>query len=220
MSPVPLRLRARPDAALHPIHIVGTVLETETSRVRVETDIGVLEVRRAASCLLVPQSGDSVLVSGASRSEGWIIAVLESSGSQGQRLQLSGDTSIEVDGELRISSSSHLEFRTPKTASLGCAQLEMQASKARIVFGELSAIGRAWKGTIGQLTLVGEALDSIVQRFSQHARHSLRTVEHCDEVRSGEMNYVAQGNVRLHGQNTIATARELVKLDGSQIHVG
>lgn len=217
MNAVPLRARARPES---PIHVTGTVLDATGSRLQIETELGTVEARRAASCLIAPQAGDAVLVSGASRNAAWIIAVLETAGDAGQRLQLSGNTSIEIDGELRISSTARLEMRTPDTATLACTQLEMQASKARLVFGELSAIGRAWKSTVGHLSLVGEVIDSIVQRFSQHAKHSLRTVEQCDEVRSGEINYVADGTVRMHGQNTIATARELVKLDGRQIHVG
>ena len=47
-----------------------------------------------------------------------------------------------------------------------------------------------------------------------------RVVEECDYLRSGEVDYRADKNMSLRGDNTMVTAKELVKVDGGQIHLG
>lgn len=218
MTAIPIRPRLQRSA---PVHVSGEVLSAEGRRLRVQTALGVIEAPLAASCLLRPECGDKVLVSGASADECYVIAVLERVGGSAQHLQFSGDTVLSVDGgSLRLAGSEQLELHAGTAVSVAAAEVRMRASKAQLVFGELSAIGRVWNGTLGHLRLVGELLDSVMQRVTQHTRHSLRTVEETDQVRSGLIDYRADGNVHLQGQNTLINARELVKLNGDQVHIG
>ncbi|MGQ0697767.1 MAG: DUF3540 domain-containing protein [Panacagrimonas sp.] len=218
MTAIPIRSTARRS---EPVHLTGEVLSVEGRLLGVRTEDGVLQARRAASCLLRPECGDRVLVSGASATDCYVIAVLERAGNSPQCLHLVGDASLSIEnGSLQLESTDRLDLNAVNAMSLGSNRLDVRASKAQVILGELSAIGRAWSGTLGHLRFVGEAFDSVVQRLTQHARHSVRTVEQSDQVRCGEMDYRAQGSVRLHGQHTHITASELVKLDGDQIHLG
>ena len=218
MTTVPIRSRQR---RAEPVHVSGEVLAVESIAITVRTDVGILEARQAASCLLRPELADKVLVSGASAADCYVIAVLERFGSTEQHLQFSGDTLLSVQGgTLRMAGSEGLELKAGTTVTVTASEVDMRASKASLVFGELSAIGRAWNGALGQLRFVGEALDTVVQRLTTHARDSLRTVEQTDQVRSGQIDYRADGNVHVQGQNTLINARELVKLNGDQVHIG
>ena len=61
-----------------PIHAIGTLARSgEAGRYAVETEFGTFSSRRAASCLLEPEPGDEVLVSGPTLESAYIIAVLE-----------------------------------------------------------------------------------------------------------------------------------------------
>ena len=44
--------------------------------------------------------------------------------------------------------------------------------------------------------------------------------EGIDQVEAGQIDYRASGMTRLHGKNTVITARDLVKADAKQIHMG
>lgn len=216
-----IALRPRTRIADSSVHTSGEVLSVDARRLRVQTALGPIDALCAASCLLQPEPGDKVLVSGASVEECYVIAVLERAGSTPQNLQFSGDTLLSVQGgSLKLSSDERVDINAGTAVSVSANEMQMRASKAKLLFGELSAIGRAWNGTLGQLQLVGEALDSIFQRVTQHAKTSLRTVEETDQVRSGDIDYRAESNLHVQGKNTLVTARELVKINGSQVHVG
>lgn len=218
MTAIPIRPRPR---RAEPVHVSGEVLSADGRRLRVQTSLGALEATLAASCLLRPECGDRVLVSGASVDDSYVIAVLERAGGSAQHLQFSGDTVLSVDGgSLRLAGSERVDVQAGTAVVVTAIEVQMRASRAQLIFGELSAIGRAWNGTLGHLRLVGEAMDSVVQRVTQHAKNSLRTVEETDQVRSGVIDYRADGNVQLQGQNTLINARELVKLNGDQVHIG
>lgn len=220
MTTIPIRTR-RPLSG--PVHLTGDVLSTDLPTLSVRTSVGVMTVRRAASCLLVPEPGDKVLVSGASAGECYVIAVLERAASACtlQRLHLSGDTCLSVEGgSLQLISERRIEMKSGDTVSLDAPKLEARASRARFIIGELACIGRSWSATLGKLGLIGEALEIVAERVSQRLTHSVREVEQIDQVRSGQIDYRASGTTSLRGQNTLVTATELVKLDGDQIHLG
>ena len=63
-------------------------------------------------------------------------------------------------------------------------------------------------------------MDAAIERVTHKLKRSYRIVEEVDCVRSREMDYRATNNVSIRGKNALVTAEELVKLDGSQIHVG
>ena len=218
MPAVPIRSRVRRP---EPIHTTAVVLEVDGLRIAVQTESDTLDARLAVSCLLRPECRDKVLVSGPSAGDCYIIAVLERDPATVQRLQLHGNAVLSVDaGSLTVEASERVELKGGDSMFIGAPQFDLRATKANVLFGELSAIGRIWNGALGQLRLVGETLDTIVQRVTQHTKTSLRTVEETDQVRSGHIDYRAEANVHVQGQNTLVNARELVKLNGDQVHVG
>ena len=63
-------------------------------------------------------------------------------------------------------------------------------------------------------------MDSVLGRLSQTTKRVYRRVEDLEHVRAGQIDCASEGNLRLHGENTLLTAKELVKADGKQIHIG
>ncbi|MGQ0502408.1 MAG: DUF3540 domain-containing protein [Panacagrimonas sp.] len=193
----------------------------DAAAVTVRTAAGVIVTRKAVSCLLEPEAGDKVLVSGASASEGYVIAVLERSASTPQRLRLSGDTRLTVEnGSLQLLSEQGIEMKAGSAVSIDAPRLEARARHAHLIFGELACIGRTWHAALDKLGFVGQAIEVVAERLSQRLTHSVREVEQVDQLRSGQIDYRASGNASLRGRNTLVTASELVKLDGDQIHLG
>jgi uncharacterized protein DUF3540 len=207
--------------AAAPIHSVGRVLGREADAWIVGASVGVLTARRAASCLLQPEPGDSVLVSGECADEAYIIAVLERAPGNPARLTFDGDTRIEVEGgSMSVSADAGVSLSTPARLTMSSDETVLRASRATVLVASVSAVGRELLASIGEMKIVGTAFESIVDRVRQFARHSFRTVEDIDQVRSRAIDYRADELVSVRGGNVVTTARELVKLDGQQVHIG
>jgi hypothetical protein len=45
-------------------------------------------------------------------------------------------------------------------------------------------------------------------------------VEDVDHLKANQIDYVVDGNASIQADNTLVTAEKLVKLNGSQVHIG
>jgi hypothetical protein len=196
-----------------PVHAIGELLDADAAQgLVVRTQFGELSARRAASCLLEPRPGDSVLVSGPTLEAAWIIAVLERQSAGPARLSLEGDAELTVTGNLSL--------RAEQSLRLEADALTLRAREGTALIDRFHAFGREFTASVGQLKLVGNLLETFVERVTQFAKMSLRTVEGCDQLRSGVVDYQAEQTLNLRGREIVATAEELVKIDGGQIHLG
>jgi hypothetical protein len=188
-----------------PINAIGRVDDCDDARhVTVVLDSGVCRARRAASCLLTPEIGDTVMVCGPERAALYVIAVLERAGDGPCRLALGHDAEICARGRLTVASD----------------ELVVRAQRATTLVDRLSSFGREAVASVGRVRLVGNVLESFFDRVSQFAGDSARVVEGVDQVRSTTIDYRAAQSLSLQGSEVIATAKTLVKVDGGQIHIG
>lgn len=197
-----------------PVHAIGEVLVADPAgTLRIVTEFGELNARRAASCLLEPGAGDRVLVSGPSLDAAWVIAILERSGAAPSRISFVGDTELAV-------SQGSLSVKTDQSVHLDTDTLVMRAREGTAFIGRFDAVGEHWSAAIGCIKIVGSVLDTLMERVTQFARHSLRTIEGTDQLRTGIADYQARETMSLRGRQLLGTAEELVKIDGGQIHLG
>jgi hypothetical protein len=205
--------------AAMPVHTVGELAGIVGDRFAVSTESGTLVARRAASCLLEPEPGDQVLVSGRADSI-YIIAVLERAGSAAARLVVHGDASLRASGgSFTLCADKDLCLSTPERLAQDSAELVVRAQKGTLLIGQLKTFGQELRASIGSVKLIGNVLETLVGKLSQFAKNSLRTVEGVDQLRSGSIDYECERTLNLHGREILATADSLVKVDGSQIQL-
>jgi hypothetical protein len=84
----------------------------------------------------------------------------------------------------------------------------------------LAALGEQLLGEFARVKLVGDACETAFERLTSRVRRAYRYVAETDQLRAERIDYHASAEVELHGENVLATARELVKVDGGQIHLG
>lgn len=203
-----------------PVHVVGTVRGCDSGRHRVQTEFGDLDAGRAASCLLVPEDGDVVLVSGPRIESVWIIAVLERHGVGPARLDIEGDASLSAGGSLRLDAGADLGLKAGRCVGLQGEELEIHAVRGRSVIDSFEAFGRELAASVSRLRLTGGLFEVMAERLTSFLGHSVRTVEGVDQARSGVVDYRAEKSMSLRGRDLIATAENLVRVDGSQINIG
>jgi uncharacterized protein DUF3540 len=202
---------ARPDELIRqiidmPVNAVGRVTAAGDGhdKVVVTLDSGACTARRAASCLIAPDVGDSVLVCGPGPAHLYVVAVLERAGDGPCQVDLGHDAQISAVGKLTVSSE----------------ELVIRAARATTLVDQLSSFGREITASVRRIRLVGNVLESFFDRIQQFAGHSARVVEGVDQVRSASIDYRAEQSAVLQGSEVIVTAKTLVKVDGGQIHIG
>lgn len=212
MNVVPLRPGLATTAT--PVHFVGRLTASlPDSDFEVEDEHGESwRCRRAASCLLRPEAGDTVLLSGPDSARVYLIAVLEQVDSSVSRLDAAGALSIESPAGLRLSSGAELQMRA--------AQWNLQADSGQCRVDDMRFTGQALDATVGRLRLVGQVFESVADRVVQMARRVLRVVDETEQVRVGHLDCEASGTARMHARHTVVTASDLVKVDATQIHMG
>jgi hypothetical protein len=226
MNVVPLRVAcdaSDTSGGSFPVHSIGTVRSLlPDGRFAIEDEAGGLRgCRRAASCLLRPQPGDTVLVSGPDAGRVFLIAVLEQADAAVSRIEVDGalvlggnahPVSIESEGEVRLRSGTRL--------AMDAGQWSMRAGSADCRTDELRLTAKSVEATTGTARLFGKVFETVADRIVQMARNTLRIVDEMDQSRVRHLDCKASETARIHARHTTLTGQDLVKVDAAQIHMG
>lgn len=182
---------------------------------------GEARAQRATSCLVAPEPGDYVLVATDGYGESYVLAVLRREDEARVKLTADGDLEIVAPaGKVAIVSREGVDIATSGDVGVAARAVSMRARVGSMVFERLSYIGDAVRAEVGKARLEGGVLERFVDRVSETVKRSFRTVEELDQVKAKRIDYGAEQSIALHSENTVVAAKELVKVDGAQIHVG
>lgn len=178
-------------------------------------------IQRAASCPLEPAVGDRVWVVGEAAGSLYAIAVLERARpSEPATLAFPGDVAITAGGHLTLHAKAGLDLVTPATTTVSADELDVRARKGRAAIEELSLFARSVFASLAKLTHVGRVLELLVDRVTQRSQHSMRSIEGLDHTSAQTLDYRAERTANIRAEHAIVDGKELVKLDGGQIHLG
>jgi len=201
----------------------------------VDSDGRLLRCQRAASCLLRPEIGDLVLVSGPLRPEIgdlvlvsgpdanrlYLTAVAEQADANTSRLDVSGDLTLASErGSVRVESAAELSLKGGTSLRMASEKLEIDAAAADCSVSQLAYRGEEVQVTALGIRVIGRVYEAIVDRLVHLSKTAFRMTDGIDQVRAGHIDYHAEEMARLHGKNTVVTAQDLIKTDASQIHMG
>lgn len=208
----------RPDSEV--VQTIGVVSALHEDRVTVQASGRFLPARRALSCLVEPAIDDRVWLVG--QPDAYFIAsVLERPSTTSVQLGLDGDVRLAArQGRLQMVAAQGIELVTPKELNLVADEFSLRAGRGRLLVDQLHCLGQRLLAELEQVKLLGRWFDSALERVSQRVKRSYRVVEEMDQVRSEQIHYQANKNLYLHGQNALMSAKDLVKVDAGQIHIG
>jgi len=215
MSNVAKKLASRDEAS----QMTGAVLRIEGETLVVRTDVGDIRARRAVSCLVAPELHDFVLVATQAKSA-WVLAVLEREGTK-TTLIADGDLEVRVPhGKFSVASQDGIDLVSAKTVNMLADQIGIHANTAKIVATDIVALGSKVLAELTETRLRGTIFDKVFERVSEKVQRSFRRVEEIDQLTAKQVDYKAEHTMSLRSENMVATAQELVKVDGEQIHFG
>ena len=219
-----MRTAVKPGVVLQydPVQLLGTVIRMEDGGFCVvQCETAEWRVERAASCLLAPEVGDTVLISGPVPQQTYLIAVVRQASPDTARLETQGNMVIACpEGNISVQAGKQLNLQGSEGVSMDTAVLRMQADKAECTAGELDYLGRRALISVGTLRVIGNACEVVMDSISQLAQQVFRITQDTEQVRAGRYDCQAEHTVRLHAQHTLLTGTDLVKVDAEQIHMG
>ncbi|QWA11550.1 DUF3540 domain-containing protein [Sodalis ligni] len=170
------------------------------------------QCRLAASCLLVPQAGDEVLIAGNGQ-QLWLLAILT-------RADRYRPFSLSVDGDLHITPQGTLTLASADKLALHSQTLDIDARRGDCRIDSLHYRGNALSAWVGNGSIVGRCLESVWETVVSISQRLLRKVTQTEHVRVGQWDCEAEDYARLHGKHLLMTSDAITKLDAEQIHVG
>ena len=175
-------------------------------------------VKRAASCLLLPEPGDKVLVSGDGEGGLYIIAVLEQ--------RANGRTTVQVNGVLALSAD-EISLAANHSLALKAESFNLTADVAAVDAKDWAVKSDHHTVTSIDLDVValtstyrGNQRESYYRSVTDTTGQSTRYVTGTDKVKAINIDYAADFITRLSGDTTIVNGETVVKADGKQILVG
>jgi hypothetical protein len=191
---------------------VGVVVAGAANALRVVAGEFEAPARCAASCLLVPQAGDTVACFQVAPAEIWILAVLEREAGATQVLRCQGPTRFEVEGGA-------LEMHAQEI-SLSSQRFSLDSARAEVNSDDFEFVGRQVRVVAGAMRLIGSALSTVFDRVVHFSKHHSRTTEGLDRVHAAHVELEAQQLARIAGEHVLVNGDKLVKARGGQIHFG
>lgn len=172
-----------------------------------------LRCQRAASCLLRPEVGDTVLVSGPDAQRLYLTAVAEQADPAASRIDVDGDMTLaSAHGTITVESATQLHLRSQ--------QLKLEAADADCKVGRTRYQGEDLQATVLNIRVIGRLYEAVMDRLVHLSRSAFRMTDGVEQVRAGRIDYQAEESVRVHAKDTLVTAKRLAKIDAKQIHMG
>lgn len=198
----------------------ATVVEREGKEILIRAEGRVSRARQAAGCLLAPEAGDRVLVAWIG-DERFVLSVLEREGTEPSRVEVPGDLELKLPrGRFSVASQDGIDLTTAGETSLTSRVLSLHALEGNVLVDKLRALGSVFTGDVSRVRVVAESVDSIVERVHQRWKRAYRFIEEREQVKAKHLDYRAEQTARIHAENAVMTADDLVKLDGKQVHIG
>jgi len=204
-----------------PYQEYGTVVAGEKDALLIRSDMGVYRARRAVSCLVEPEMGDLVLFCTADGEKAYVLAVLERKEGAAATISVAGDLKLRLDnGRFGVEAREGVDIASPRKIAMTSPELDVRAAAADLTFQQTSFTGGIMQASLEKIKLFAGSFDSLLERLHQRVKRSYRFIEETDQVRAENIDHRAEKLLNLRGRNAVINARELVKLDGEQIHVG
>jgi hypothetical protein len=181
---------------------LGTGVVSEVSaELYTVVDVHPRSARRAASCLVLPQVGDTVLLA-RSNDAYWIVAVLVASGERDLKLQAPRLSADAIQMNLTAQ-----EMRTTSP--------EWQA-----IHGNVHLMAQRLSGQVGMLDWLSDRVTACLDMFVGRFRTSLREVRDIESTKCGNYDLHVDQTMVMSSKNGVIAAQGLMKVDASQIHIG
>jgi hypothetical protein len=170
-------------------------------------------VRCAASCLLVPEAGDLVLLA-ANPVDSYILAVLERPGSAPAVI------AAKTQSATLILSAQNLVLQGGETIEVASPQTDIRSGRFTIVVEALSMVARILTQTLGRWQSSARNMDVVATDIATKAARRVTIIDETDTIEAGAILQKVEAATVTNAQAVVITADEDLRLDGTRVTVG
>lgn len=187
----------------------------------IESESGVWEARPAASCLLLPQMGDKVLIAAHPSHAAYILAVLEQEKDRPSELVFQNDVTIKTrKGNVNVVAKEDINLISGSRLQVISKETGIHAQKAEISIDEMSFWGKFLDANVKSIRVLASGFESVIDLLRQRVTRSYRTIEEVEHIKADRYDCHAKSLLSLKGKYSTITASEDVKIDAERIHIG
>ncbi len=198
----------------------GVVTHAQGAQFTVRSGSADYQARRATSCLVAPDVGDRVLLSMVPSLGTFVLAVLERD-DETTLICVEGDLALQVsNGKVTIAAKDGIDLVSTAAVGVTSDEVKVTVRAAHVVATHVGVVGGALQEQWKKVKRVVETVDEVAERVVQRFGRVYRFVAEAEQVRAQRLDMRAEKTMSLHAENVVATAEELVKVDGGQIHLG
>lgn len=188
-------------------HLIGSTFSTEANV--------------SASCLLLPEVGDTVLVYlGKSPATHYILSVLVRQEQSEGTIQLPGNNQILAKANHMTLESAVLALNAKEQMALQAPLLSMSAYDFELKSHKASIWTSMLNVSVKNLSSFVKDLVSTVENFYFRAKSCFRFIDDFDDTQAGHQSIDVKGRYRLQSESVNLRAQGFVKIDGSKIDLG
>jgi hypothetical protein len=176
----------------------------------IRTEYGVLAARSAASCLLLAQPGDAVLLM-FGQGQWWITAILHSPSGACSVLQVPGAQQLTISApELTLQARQACRIQSD-LVELEAQQLDVRSTGARLTISALQLAARCLTAMAQRMHLMSDHIDTtcrartvrVEEMDSLSARHITTTADETHTQQAGQLLINARGTIRMDGERIL-----------------
>ncbi len=176
--------------------------------------------RKAESCLIRPEIGDSVLVYREDGEGGYILAVLVRAQDDPVTLGFERGVTVETGTGAFTVDAPDVRIEAERRVSLSGAELMVRAGRGEVEADTLAIRGKKLTAAWEQVRTAIRHLDTVCERVVESVNRCYRTVTEFEESRLGRLRLLVGGRFSLRSKQASVSAEEAVKIDGETIHLG
>lgn len=179
------------------------------------------QAQRAASCLLEPEPGDTVLVAiNTQPGPAFILAILTRAHPQdGKVLLPSGSMLHDTPAGLNLHTH-NLSLQAKGSTDLTSDHLNLRSNTARVALDHVEAHFDTAHTQATTLTLQARSMSARIGRLVQRTVDYFRHTEKLDETRAGRLSVSVDGHHTTRAGHVTTHAQGFVKIDGQKIDLG
>ena len=180
-----------------------------------------VRLKRAVSCLIEPQLGDTVLIFDAGLENiSFITAVLVSRAESTSKVCLPGGASIETIEQQLTINAENISLKGNASVSLHSVHIDVNANAATLNVSHLQSWSESIETHAMRATFTIKTLTTRVNQAISRIRNSWRKVAELDETQAGRVSVVVEGHHQLKAEHVTTQAQGFVRIDGKKIDLG
>jgi hypothetical protein len=178
------------------------------------------EAGLAASCLLRPQRGDTVLLAELEDERRLVLAVLFRNEAREASLRLPPAAALECPGRLRLRAAEALELQSGREMGLRAEALAVTAKSGALHIADLRAVADVAEVCCRAFSSLGDTALSVFRSLTQCLGSSRRMVEGNDETRAANSTLIVKETATVMSKNGLTLAEETARTDAKLIQLG